>query len=87
MGHLLTVDKKYDLAISRFRRAKELNQASYKYPSELVSVAWLPAMIDFDLLSVLVLVGRQEICSINFPSYFEKIIDDENIIITLSPDR
>eukprot|EP00702_Spironucleus_salmonicida_P006304 EST47595.1 Hypothetical protein SS50377_12287 [Spironucleus salmonicida] len=87
MGHLKILLKDYDGAVGDLRKSKELNQTQYKYPSELVSVAWLPSMIDFDLLSVMLLSGRKEICQVNQPNYFEKIIQNKNILIQLSTDR
>ena len=67
--------------------AKKLNNQIYKYPSEMVILTWLPQMIDFDILCLMLLLNEEELALCNMKDYFEKLIKKDSILLKLSPDR
>lgn len=53
----------------------------------MVILTWLPQMIDFDILCVMIMLGSPDIGSISYKNYFEQLITSKSILLKLSPDR
>ncbi|CAL6074044.1 Conserved_hypothetical protein [Hexamita inflata] len=87
LGVFYVLKKDLKKALEYFKLAKKTNSQIYKYPSEMVILTWLPQMLDFDIISLMILTADPDLQFCNQKDYFEKLISRNSILLKLSPER
>ena len=86
-GVFAVLQKDLRLALEMMRESQRLNMQIYKYPSEMAILTWLPQMINFDILVLMLLLGDPLVAQCSQPNYFSDLIRQHSILLKLSPDR